>query len=158
MGVLFSLLQSLGTYNSVRTYGFMGLTALELTGNDRPRLLSEVFAVLADLQCNIVEAKGDNDIRGARTTVAMVVVHTERRLHQMMFADRDYERKPINDMQYVVLHATIDSSYNQAYMEFYIRHSDGSPISSEVERQRVIQCVQASIERRVTHGSIDKDC
>ncbi|KAF9615914.1 hypothetical protein IFM89_027153 [Coptis chinensis] len=54
------------------------------------------------------------------------------------------------DMQYVVLHATIDSSYNQAYMKFYIRHSDGSPISSKVERQRVIQCVQASIERRVT--------
>ncbi|KAF9615322.1 hypothetical protein IFM89_022973 [Coptis chinensis] len=221
--------QSLGTYNSVRTNGFTGLTALELTGNDRPGLLSEVFAVLADLQCSIVEAKvwthsgriaslifvkdvdsgspiedsqkistiegrlknvlkGDNDIRGARTTVAMAVVHTERRLHQMMFADRDYERKPNNgtqvtvqnwlergysilnveckdrrkllfdvvctltDMQYVVFHATIDSSHNQAYMEFYIRHSDGSPISSEAERQRVIQCVQASIERRVTNG------
>ncbi|KAL5727997.1 ACT domain-containing protein acr8 [Ranunculus cassubicifolius] len=226
--------QSLGTYTSVRTNGFTGLTALELTGTDRPGLLSEVFAVLQDLQCNIVEAKvwthngriaclifvkdvdsgspiedsqkiskielrlrnvlkGDNDIHGAKTTVAMADVHTERRLHQMMFADRDYERKPFNetlrispdvsvqnwlergysivnvqckdrrkllfdvvctltDMQYVVFHGTIDSRNNHAYMEFYIRHSDGSPISSEAERQRVIQCVQASIERRVTDG------
>ncbi|PIA49946.1 hypothetical protein AQUCO_01300584v1 [Aquilegia coerulea] len=226
--------QSLGTYNSVRTDRFTGLTALELTGTDRPGLLSEVFAVLADLQCNIVEAKvwthngriaslifvkdvdsgspiedsqkiskiegrlrnvlkGDNDIRGARTTVAMANVHTERRLHQMMFADRDYERKSfietpvsspevtvqnwlergysivnveckdrrkllfdvvctLTDMQYVVFHATIDSRKDRAYMEFYIRHTDGSPISSEAERQRVIQCVQASIERRASEG------
>lgn len=222
--------QSLGTYNSVTTNVFTGLTALELTGTDRPGLLSEVFAVLADLQCNIVEAKvwthngriaslmfvkdhdsgspiedsqriskiegrlrnvlkGDNDIRGARTTVAMADIHTERRLHQMMFADRDYERKPsegspdvtvqnwlergysivnvqckdrrkmlfdvvctLTDMQYVVFHGTIDSRNGQAYMEFYIRHTDGSPISSEAERQRVIQCVKASIERRVTEG------
>ena len=39
--------------------------------------------------------KGDNDIRSAKTMVSMAVTHTERRLHQMMFADRDYERNPI---------------------------------------------------------------
>lgn len=113
-----------------------GLTALELTGTDRVGLLSEVFAVLSDMQCNVVESKvwthngriasliyvkdcdsgspiadsqkidriearlrnvlkGDNDIRSAKTSVSMAVTHTERRLHQMMFADRDYERKPI---------------------------------------------------------------
>lgn len=32
-------------------------TAIELTGRDRPRLLSEVFAVLADLKCNVVAAE-----------------------------------------------------------------------------------------------------
>lgn len=109
---------------------------MELTGTDRVGLLSEVFAVLADLQCDVVDAKvwthngriasliyvkdcnsgspiedrqkidiivarlrsvlkGDNDIRSAKTSVSMAVTHTERRLHQMMFADRDYERKPI---------------------------------------------------------------
>ncbi|KAK9143682.1 hypothetical protein Syun_013082 [Stephania yunnanensis] len=228
--------QSLGGNNSCRTDGFTGLTALELTGTDRPGLLSEVFAVLAELQCNVVEAKvwthngriaslifvkevdsgspiedaqkiskiegrlrnvlkGDNDIRGARTTVAMAVTHTERRLHQMMFADRDYERKPLNesvkdssspsvsvqnwlergysivnvqckdrrkllfdivctltDMQYVVFHATINTIEGIAYLEFYIRHTDGTPISSEAERQRVTQCVQAAIERRASKG------
>lgn len=32
--------------------------------------------------------------------------------------------------------------------EFYIRHMNGSPISSEAERQRVVRSVQAAIERR----------
>ncbi|GFS34268.1 ACT domain repeat 8 [Actinidia rufa] len=127
---------SLGTIHYGSSKGFRDLTALELTGTDRLGLLSEVFAVLSDLQCNVVESKvwthngriasviyvkdcdsgspiedpqqidriegrlrnvlkGDNDIRSAKTSVSMGVTHTERRLHQMMFADRDYERKPI---------------------------------------------------------------
>lgn len=171
---------------------------MELTGTDRVGLLSEVFAVLADLQCDVVDAKvwthngriaslifvrdcdsgspiedtlkmnriearlrnvlkGDNDIRSARTSVSMAVMHTERRLHQMMFADRDYERTPIfncnfdtpvvtvqnwaergysvvnvqckdrrkllfdvvcnlTDMDYVVFHATINTTRDQAYL------------------------------------------
>ncbi|XP_077235563.1 ACT domain-containing protein ACR8-like [Tasmannia lanceolata] len=226
--------QSLASSNAPRSNGFKGLTALELTGTDRPGLLSEVFAVLADLQCNVVEAKvwthngriasliyvkdedsgspiqdsqkigriegrlrnvlkGDNDIRSAKTAVSMAVTHTERRLHQLMFADRDYERKSmaksaspspivsvqdwsergysvvnvqsndrqkllfdivctLTDMEYVVFHATLDTDSSQAYQEFYIRHTDGSPISSEAERQRVIQCLQAAIERRASEG------
>lgn len=129
-------MQSLGTIHYGKSNDCNGLTALELTGTDRVGLLSEVFAVLADLQCNVVEAKvwthngriasliyvkdcdsgcpiedsqkidkieallrnvlkGANDIRSAKTSVSMAVTHTERRLHQMMFADRDYERKPI---------------------------------------------------------------
>ncbi|XP_010276411.1 PREDICTED: ACT domain-containing protein ACR8-like [Nelumbo nucifera] len=226
--------QSLGTCNSTTTNGFKDLTALELTGTDRLGLLSEVFAVLADLQCNVMEAKvwthngriasliyvkdclsgfpiedsqkinriegrlrnvlkGDNDILSAKTTVSMAVTHTERRLHQMMFADRDYERRSrteattvtpsvtvqnwaergysvvnvqckdrpkllfdivctLTDMEYVVFHGTIDTAGNQAIQEFYIRHSDGSPISSEAEKQRVIQCLQAAIERRTSEG------
>ena len=32
-------------------------TAIELTGTDRPGLLSEIFAVLSDLKCNVVEAE-----------------------------------------------------------------------------------------------------
>ncbi|XP_010277394.1 PREDICTED: ACT domain-containing protein ACR8-like isoform X2 [Nelumbo nucifera] len=226
--------QSLGTCNSVTSNGFKDLTALELTGTDRPGLLSEVFAVLAELQCNVVDAKvwthngriasliyvkdcnsgfpiedtqkinriegrlrnvlkGDNDIRSAKTAVSMAVTHTERRLHQMMFADRDYERRSrtesatpspsvtvqnwaergysvvnvqckdrskllfdivctLTDMEYVVFHGTLDTTGNQAYQEFYIRHNDGSPISSEAEKQRVIQCLQAAIERRTSEG------
>ncbi|CAK9173137.1 unnamed protein product [Ilex paraguariensis] len=226
--------QSLGSIHYTRSKCFDGLTALELTGTDRVGLLSEVFAVLADLQCNVVESKmwthngriasliylkdndsgfpiedsqkieriearlrnvlkGDNDIRSAKTTVSMDVTHTERRLHQMMFADRDYERKPIirtsgdspmvtvqdslergysvvnvqckdrmkllfdivctlTDMEYVVFHATINTAGDRAYLEFFIRHTDGTPISSEAEKQRVILCLQAAIERRASEG------
>ncbi|XP_073102067.1 ACT domain-containing protein ACR8-like [Elaeis guineensis] len=217
-----------------------GLTALELTGTDRPGLLSEVFAVLADLRCSVVEAKvwthngriaalifvrdedsgspiedahrirrvearlrhvlkGDrDDVRGAKSTTvpSPSLTHSDRRLHQLMFADRDYERissaeptsssssqpsisvqnwvdrgysivniqcrdRPkllfdivctLTDMEYVVFHGTIDTDGDRAHQEFYIRHLDGSPISSEAERQRVIQCLQAAIERRASEG------
>ncbi|KAI3453548.1 hypothetical protein Pfo_010211 [Paulownia fortunei] len=225
---------SLETAHYGRSKSFEGLTALELTGTDRVGLLSEVFAVLSNLHCNVVDAKmwthngriasliylkdndsgspiedsqkldvieamlrnvlkGDNDIRSAKTSVSLAVTHTERRLHQMMFADRDYERKPIiktcddslvvsvqdylqrdysvvnihckdrtkllfdvvctlTDMQYVVFHATVDTSGDRASLEFFIKHMDGSPISSEAEKQRVILCLQAAIERRASQG------
>ncbi|XP_010940980.1 ACT domain-containing protein ACR8 [Elaeis guineensis] len=229
--------QSLETGSGIKSSGSGGgdgLTVLELTGADRPGLLSEVFAVLADLQCGVVEAKvwthngriacllfvrdetsgepienalrihgvesrlghvlkGDHGVRGAKTAVSsLAVAHTDRRLHQMMFADRDYEHPPpspaaappsvsvqnwiergysivtvqcqdrpkllfdivctLTDMEYVVFHGTIDTDGDQAHQEFYIRHKDGSPISSEAERQRVIQCLQAAIERRASEG------
>ena len=221
-----------------------------------------MFAVLADLQCDVADAKvwthngriasliyvkdcssgsaiedsqkinkielrlrnvlkGDNDIRSAKISFSMAVMHTERRLHQLMFVDRDYERTPIlkltsdnplvtvqnwegrgysvvnvqckdrtkllfdivcnlTDMEYVVFHATINTDGDRAYLviiqlpfiqcsyfpfclvalfmfllnvafqEFYIRHKDGTPISSEPERQRVIQCLKAAVERRAS--------
>lgn len=37
--------------------------------------------------------------------------------------------------------------------EYYIRHIDGSPVNSDAERQRVIQCLEAAIERRVSEVS-----
>jgi hypothetical protein len=108
-------------------------TVIELTGTDRPGLLSEVSAVLTETGCNVNAAEvwthnlrvacviyvtdeetpgpvangnklesiknqlfqvmksGDDEIRGAKTDFGTEVTHTERRLHQMMFADRDYE-------------------------------------------------------------------
>ncbi|KAF5751999.1 Protein-PII uridylyltransferase [Tripterygium wilfordii] len=230
--------ESCFTY-SMRSVGVtpsMDHTAIELTGSDRPGLLSELSAVLTHLKCNVVNAevwthntraaavmqvtdeetgsaitdperlstikellcnvlKGSNKSRGAKTVVSQDVTHTERRLHQMMFADRDYERTNNNDvldekhrpdvnvvnwydkdysvitirskdrpkllfdtvctltdMQYVVFHANIDAEGPEAYQEYYIRHVDGSPVKSDAERQRVIQCLEAAIERRVSEG------
>lgn len=227
--------QSLGSIQFTRTCEYKGVTALELTGTDRIGLLSEVFAVLADLNVSVVDAKvwthngriasliyvkdcdsgceiedslkiskivsrlrpvlkGDSDIKSAKTIVSMATTHTERRLHQMMFDDRNYDGNSFNnslkydalevsvqnwnergysvvniqckdrpkllfdvvctltDMEYVVFHATINTQGSRASMEFYIRHSDGTPISSDAERQRVVQCLQASIQRRATQG------
>ncbi|KAF3432360.1 hypothetical protein FNV43_RR27100 [Rhamnella rubrinervis] len=223
---------------SVGVQADMEHTTIELTGRDRPGLLSEVFAVLADLKCNVVAAevwthnsrmasvvyitdeatglpidnadrlakikqlllyvlKGDRDKRSANTEVSMGSTHKERRLHQMMYADRDYDvdetdcgstnsdrSKPlvtvdncadkgytvvnlrcpdrpkllfdtvctITDMQYVVYHATIIAEGPEAYQEYYIRHTDGCPISSDAERQRVIHCLEAAIRRRTSEG------
>ncbi|OVA04882.1 ACT domain [Macleaya cordata] len=210
-------------------------TSIELTGSDRPGLLSEVSAVLTDLKCNVVNAevwthntraaavmhvtdestgsgitdperlskikellcnvlKGNNKTRGAKTVVSLGDIHTARRLHQMMFADRDYERSDddlldeklrpsvtvvnwddkdysvvtirckdrpkllydtvctLTDMAYVVYHANIDAEQPEAYQEYCIRHLDGFPVKSEAERQRLIQCLEAAIERRVSDG------
>lgn len=109
-------------------------TSIELSGTDRPGLLSEVCAVLADLHCNVVNAeiwthnaraaavvhvtddftgcaitdpkrlltikellcnvlRGNNDLKAAKMTLsAPGITNRDRRLHQIMFADRDYER------------------------------------------------------------------
>jgi UTP:GlnB (protein PII) uridylyltransferase len=109
-------------------------TVIELTGTDRPGLLSEICAVLADLRCNVVTAeiwthntraaavvhvtddssgfaiedpsrlstirdllcnvlRGSDDPKTARTALSHPgVTYRDRRLHQIMFADRDYER------------------------------------------------------------------
>ncbi|XP_010250636.1 PREDICTED: ACT domain-containing protein ACR4-like [Nelumbo nucifera] len=212
-------------------------TTIELTGRDRPGLLSEIFAVLTDLKCNVVAAevwthnsrmasvvyitdeatgspiddpdrlarikqlllyvlKGDRDMRTANTAVSVGTTHTERRLHQMMYADRDYDRedmgnspaidrsKPcvtvencadkgytvvnlrcrdrpkllfdivctLTDMQYVVFHGTVGTEGLEAYQEYYIRHKDGYPIRSEAERQRLVHCLEAAVQRRSTEG------
>ncbi|KAE8672452.1 ACT domain-containing protein ACR3 [Hibiscus syriacus] len=213
-------------------------TSIELGGTDRPGLLSEVCAVLANLRCNVVNAeiwthnaraaavvhvtddstgraitdpkrlstiklllcnilKGNADLKTEKTTLsAPGLMHRERRLHQIMLADRDYERveragvraaakeassrpqvsllniendytvitmrskdRPkllfdivctLTDMQYVVFHGMVNRARMEAYQEFYIRHVDGLPISSEAERVRVIQCLEAAIERRAS--------
>ncbi|KAJ8774542.1 hypothetical protein K2173_016988 [Erythroxylum novogranatense] len=234
--------KSLGTEacfaSSMRSVGVkqsMDHTAIELTGSDRPGLLSEVSAVLTNLKCNVVNAevwthntraaavmqvtdedtgsaitdperlsrikqllcnvlRGSNRSRGSKTVVSHELTHTDRRLHQMMFADRDYERSlddsfnekqrpavnvvnlydkdysvvtisskdrpkllfdtvcTLTDMDYVVFHANIDAEAPEAYQEYYIKHIDGSPVKSDAERQRVIQCLEAAIERRVSEG------
>uniref|UniRef100_A0A175YFP6 ACT domain-containing protein ACR n=1 Tax=Daucus carota subsp. sativus TaxID=79200 RepID=A0A175YFP6_DAUCS len=153
---------------------------------------SERLSVIKQLLCNVLN--GSNKSRKAKTVVSHGITHTERRLHQMMFADRDYERNSdepledksrpevnvinwydkdysvvsirckdrpklifdaictLTDMQYVVFHGNVDASGPEAHQEYCIRHIDGSPVKSEAERQRVVQCLEAAIERRVSEG------
>ncbi|GAB2225978.1 hypothetical protein Droror1_Dr00021759 [Drosera rotundifolia] len=214
-------------------------TSIELTGADRPGLLSDVCAVLADLHCNVVNAeiwthnaraaavvnvtdestlhaiedpkrlwtikkllsnvlKENGDVEKAKILSLPVITHRDRRLHKLMFEDRDYEKldgtvdgrvedknlrpditvincvqkdytvitmrtkdRPkllfdivctLTDMQYVVFHGMVTTGSTEAYQEFYIRHADGFPISSEAERDRVIQCLEAAIARRASEG------
>uniref|UniRef100_A0ACD5TWG1 Uncharacterized protein n=1 Tax=Avena sativa TaxID=4498 RepID=A0ACD5TWG1_AVESA len=211
------------------------LCLLELIGVDRPGLLSEVFAVLHDLRCGIVDAQAwthggrvaalvfvrDEDTgapihdvarirriesrlrhvlrggaRGARTVLvdAAAVGNLDRRLHQLLNEDGEADRRAaveaptttavavqewgergysvvtvncrdrpkllfdvvctLTDLDYVVYHGTFDTDGDHAQQEFYIRRLDGRPISSEAERQRVIQCLQAAIERRSSEQGV----
>ncbi|KAJ0964163.1 hypothetical protein J5N97_029285 [Dioscorea zingiberensis] len=194
------------------------LTAIELTADDRPGLLSELFAVLGDLHCSISAVKlwtlnsrmasllflhdidsinvnlienrlrhvlnGDSAVvRPSTTTLS----HADRRLHQLIpyngsipttppsisiqnLVKRDYSvinihchDRPkllfdvvctLTDMDYIVFHGTVhtDPHHNQAHQEFYVRHSDGTAIRSEEEKQKVVQWLQAAIERRSEKG------
>ncbi|KAJ7547521.1 hypothetical protein O6H91_08G089300 [Diphasiastrum complanatum] len=224
---------------TIRLQSIAEYTAIELTGRDRPGLLSEVSGVLKDLMCNVVAAevwthnmrvacvvyvtdektggpveevskltrikeqlsqvlRNDSDGNSGKTDFSLGLTHTERRLHQMMFADRDYESlgrfkerciyekghhpsvtvhnceekgysvvslrcrdRPkllfdtvctLTDMQYVVFHASINTDHTYAYQEYYIRHMDGCTLTSESEKNRVIQCLEAAIERRISEG------
>jgi UTP:GlnB (protein PII) uridylyltransferase len=110
-------------------------TTIELVGRDRPGLLSEVFAVLTDLKCNIVASEvwthdgrvaalvyvtdadtlgaivdparldtvkrllrhvlrgNSRDKKASRAAISAGVEHAQRRLHQMMQADRSAHRE-----------------------------------------------------------------
>ncbi|KAL5128258.1 ACT domain-containing protein ACR3 [Glycine soja] len=214
-------------------------TAIELIGRDRPGLLSEISAVLASLQFNVIAAEVwthnrriacvlyvndatnqamddskrlsimeeqlnhilrgcEDDEKVARTSFTMGFTHMDRRLHQMLFADRDYESvgltttdvdcppsfRPkirierivekgysvvsvrckdraklmfdivctLTDMEYVVFHATISSEGQYASQEYFIRHMDGCTLDTEGEKERVIKCIEAAIQRRVSEG------
>ncbi|CAI9787056.1 unnamed protein product [Fraxinus pennsylvanica] len=95
---------------------------------------------------NILCGCGDDE-KVARTSFSVGSTHVDRRLHQLLFADRDYE-----DMQYVVFHATISSDGPYALQEYYIRRMDGCTVDIEEERDKVIKCLEAAIRRRVSEG------
>ncbi|XP_059461332.1 ACT domain-containing protein ACR2 [Corylus avellana] len=58
----------------------------------------------------------------------------------------------LTDMQYVIFHASISSGGGYAFQEYFIRHLDGRALSTESEKERVIKCLEAAIERRVCEG------
>lgn len=182
----------MGTIHHVRSKSFDGLTALELTGTDRVGLLSEVFAVLADLQCSVVESKvwthngriaslmylrdcdsgspiedsqkidgietrlrnvlkGDNDIRSAKTSISLAVTHTERRLHQMMFDDRDYERKPILRLNYKSPEVTVQNLAARSYSVVNVQCKDRMKLLFD------IVCTLTDMGYVVFHATISTD-
>ncbi|CAI0405502.1 unnamed protein product, partial [Linum tenue] len=147
-------------------------TALEITGIDRPGLLSEISAVLAQLEChvtaavawthsgraaviiyveegrgggpivdsgrlahvqeqleNVVEAHhGTGERRSVRLTDPKLGrTHTERRLHQLLYADLDYTRcQGCNDAgdSGAKIHVTIEPCEEKGYSIVNLRSAD----------------------------------
>lgn len=59
----------------------------------------------------------------------------------------------LTDMQYVIFHASIGSGDDgYAFQEYFIRHVDGYALNTESEKERIIKCLEAAIERRVCEG------
>ncbi|CAN6449848.1 unnamed protein product [Victoria cruziana] len=166
---------------------------------------------LADIQDHLSTViKASDDQRGGRSASTWFsnnrITCADRRLHQLMLADRDFEQvrsrwgaqapdldggsgfrqsngikividcckekgysvvnirckdRPklmfdtvctLTDMQFVAFHAAIASHGPFAYQEYFIRHVDGSMLDTESEKQRVVKCLEAAIERRVCEG------
>ncbi|XP_027333276.1 ACT domain-containing protein ACR2 [Abrus precatorius] len=58
----------------------------------------------------------------------------------------------LTDMQYVIFHASISSHTGYAFQEYFIRHVDGYALNTASEKERVMKCLEAAIERRVCEG------
>ncbi|XP_052203862.1 ACT domain-containing protein ACR1 [Diospyros lotus] len=137
-------------------------TALEITGLDRPGLMSEISAVLAELECHVAAAAAwthngrvaciiyvdDPDLdhaADARAQLENVVeahhpdgerfsvrvaapaadrAHTERRLHQLMWADGDYDRCGGGGGRRDETHVTIDHCKERGYSVVNVRSRD----------------------------------
>lgn len=168
-------------------------TLIELTGTDRPGLLSEVSAVLTNLECNVVNAevwthnkraaavmqvmdretglaisdtqrlarikerlsyvfKGSNRSQDTKTTVTMGITHTERRLHQLMLEDRDYERYDkdrtnVNPTPVVSVVNWLDKDYSVVN----IRCKDRPKLLFDTV------CTLTDMQYVVFHGSVDSE-
>eukprot|EP00250_Pteridium_aquilinum_P015156 c22415_g1_i1 orf=563-1912(-) len=167
-------------------------TIIELTGRDRPGLMSEISALLTEMKCNVVAAelwthnmrvacllhvtdevtggpvkgtdklhrikeslcnvlKGDQDSRGARMDFATSITHTERRLHQLMFADRDYERDDENldwDMNGKI---TVDNCDEKGYSVLHIECRNRPKLVFDT------LCTLTDMHYVVFHATIDSD-
>ncbi|KAH9328277.1 hypothetical protein KI387_000385, partial [Taxus chinensis] len=202
-----------------------GYSFINIKSKDIPKLLFDTIFPLTDMQYVVFHGTVDSDgpdafqeyyirhmdgcpvnseeerktvgVKAAPEHTAIELIGTERHLHQMMFADRDYERVhsillesrddttrpivtvqncvekgysfinikskhrpkllfdmicPLTDMQYVVFNGTVDSDGPDAFQEYYIRHMDGCPVNSKAKRKRIIHCLEAAIERRMSEG------
>lgn len=170
----------------------MDHTAIELIGNDRPGLLSEMSAVLTHLKCNVVSAEvwthntraaavmqvtdeetgaaitdpeklslikkllrnvlnGSNKSREAKTVVSHGAVHTERRLHQMMFADQDYERERSVETLDEKCRPCVDvvNWYDKDYSVVTIRCKDRPKLIFDAI------CTLTDMQYVVFHGNVD---
>ena len=165
-------------------------TSIELTGSDRPGLLSELSAVLADLGCIVVNAeiwthnaraaavihvtdqstghaveepkrlsmikellfnvmKGNSDFRIPRISISSSgVIHRGRRLHQMLFADRDFERPKNVEFKSSNPHVTVLDCSDRDYTVVTLRSLDRPKLLFDTV------CCLTDMEYVVFHGTV----
>lgn len=164
-------------------------TSIELTGTDRPGLLSEVSAVLTDLSCSVVSAeiwthnaraaallhvkdqssgcaiedqkrllkikkllcnvlRTNGDLRTPSMSISSArVLHGERRLHQMLFADRDFERLDCANYNSRP-HVTILDCSDRDYTAVTIRSKDRPKLLFDTV------CCLTDMQYVVYHGTV----
>lgn len=112
----------------------------------------ERLSMMKKLLCNVL--KGSNKFRPAKTVVSHGVTHTERRLHQMMFADRDfdYERSSddaLGESQRPVVNVV--NWQDKDYSVVSIRSKDRPKLLFDAV------CTLTDMEYVVFHGNVDAE-
>ncbi|KAI3761726.1 hypothetical protein L1987_52147 [Smallanthus sonchifolius] len=163
-------------------------TAIELVGRDRPGLLSEISAVIANQQFNVTAAGawthnrriacvvylnddstchdparlsameeqlknilGDDKV-AARTNFSMGLTHIDRRLHQMLFAEMDYEVKGLTaEADFLDLKISIDPCLEKDYSVVTVRCRDRPKLMFD------IVCTLTDMQYVVFHATILSD-
>ncbi|KAL0314389.1 UNVERIFIED_CONTAM: ACT domain-containing protein ACR3 [Sesamum angustifolium] len=170
-------------------------TAIELIGRDRPGLLSEISAVLANLHINVVAAEVwthnrriacvlyvnddttnravddesrlsameeqlknllrgcGNDDKAGHTSVSLGSTHVDRRLHQLLFSDRDYEgtfaaNEPDSP---IVPKVTVDRCEEKDYSVVTVRCKDRPKLMFD------IVCTLTDLQYVVFHATVSSD-
>ncbi|OMO93838.1 hypothetical protein COLO4_16637 [Corchorus olitorius] len=201
-GTLLEIVQVLSDLNLVVTKAYISSdagwfmddhTSIELTGSDRPGLLSELSAVMADLGCNVVNGeiwthnaraaavihvtdqttgesiedserlstikellfnvmKGNSHFKTPRMCVSSSgVIHRGRRLHQMLFADRDFERPESESLKFESAkqpHVTVLDCSDRDYTVVTIRSLDRPKLLFDTV------CTLTDMEYVVFHGTV----
>ncbi|MQM01706.1 hypothetical protein Taro_034457 [Colocasia esculenta] len=171
--------------------------AIELIGADRPGLLSEIFAVLANLHCNVLAAEvwthnmrvacvvyvndgatcgalddpnrlrimeeqltnvlrvWKDDHREPRTNFSMGYTHVDRRLHQLMFADKDYESDVGDDQEKDISHTkpiiSIEQCEDKGYSVVNVQCKDRPKLLFD------IVCTLTDMQYAVFHASVSSE-
>ncbi|CAM0945683.1 unnamed protein product [Alopecurus aequalis] len=172
-------------------------TAIELKGPDRTGLLSEIFAVLAELECNVMAAEvwthrtrvacvvyvndvatgqaiedacrlsrieerlrhvlrgygGDDDgSRGAHTNFSVGSTHVDRRLHQLMHADMEFEEGVLQgDAAADGTAVTVEHCEEKAYSVVNVRCRDRPKLLFD------IVCTLTDMQYVVFHAAVTSD-
>lgn len=172
-------------------------TAIELIGRDRPGLLSEISAVLANLRFNVVAAEVwthnrriacvvyvnddttcravddptrlsameeqlknilrgcEDDDKVSRTSFSMGFTHVDRRLHQMFFADRDYEGGGVTTEAHhppsFKPEITVERCQDKGYSVVNVKCKDRAKLMFD------IVCTLTDMQYVVFHASISSD-
>ncbi|KAJ0786240.1 putative [Protein-PII] uridylyltransferase [Helianthus annuus] len=176
---------------SEKRVGVHSNTAIELVGRDRPGLLSEISAVIANQQFNVAAAEvwthnrriacvvylnddtithshdparlsameeqlknilrvcggGDDDKVAAHANFSMGLTHIDRRLHQMLFAEMDYEVKAEAEE----LKISVDRCSEKDYSVVTVRCRDRPKLMFD------IVCTLTDMQYVVFHATISSD-
>jgi len=98
--------------------------------------------------------KGNKD-RSAKTSIAVGMTHTERRLHQMMHADREYDRDDddYDDGEYgggdrIKARVTVENCLEKEYTVVYVRCKDRPKLLFDTV------CTLTDMQYVVFHGTV----